>query len=134
MSKAEELIKKYKLIPDHYYDFPAYPLDFKPYTDVMEEDANFCKYKFKALKEKYKNRVPDRWYGFDGLGNPTPYVWYEALEEFLEYVEQQCPQFEIYQIKIKFGGIRIYLGNISEEIQQDISKLTSVMTDAKLVY
>ena len=134
MNKAEELIEKYKLVPDHYYDLPAYPIDFSPYKEIREDDNYEGLLRLKKLKERFGKRVPPRWYGFDGLGIPTPIIWYDVLAEFLEYVEQQCPDFEIYQIKIKFGGIRIYLGNITNDVQQEIFELTSAMVDAKLVY
>jgi hypothetical protein len=130
MNKAEELIEKYNLKPDSYYHG-----NFNPYlVEYKNSIKHLCNSKTDELQNKFKHRIPKGWYGFKGLGCPTPLEWFKVLNQFLEYVEEQCPDFEIYQIKVKFGGIRIYLGNISEEIQQDISKLTGVMIDAKLVY
>ena len=130
MNKAEELIEKYSLKPDSYYH-----VDFNPYLEEYRDSVmHICNSKMNELQEKFKQRIPKGWYGFKGLGFPTPLEWFKVLEEFLNYVEQQCPDFEIYQIKIKFGGIRIYLGNISKEIQQEIFELTSAMVDAKLIY
>lgn len=129
MNKAEELIIRYNLQPDSYY-----PDNFNPYKDYTEKDKLLDKESLSNLKSKYQRYVPPRWYGFNGLGYPTPLIWYDVLDEFLAYVEEKCPEFEIYQIKIKFGGIRIYIGNISDEIQQEIYQLTSAMVDAKLIY
>jgi hypothetical protein len=72
------------------------------------------------------------WVG--GLGNPTPSVWYTVLDQFLEYVKEIDPNFKILQIKIKFGGLRLYLDSKNKQIQEMCRELEEVMTDKKLIY
>ncbi len=57
---------------------------------------------------KWAYRVGKGWYGFS-LGN-VPRVWTDVLDEFFEWMENQRPDFEIHQVKMKFRSMRIYLG------------------------
>ena len=83
------------------------------------------------LFSKWAYRVAKDWYGFS-LG-PIPYVWTKILDNFLSWVEAQCPDFEIHQIKIKGRGIRIYLGTKTdfmipdENIRLAISQLQDLL-------
>ena len=67
------------------------------------------------------------------LGN-VPRVWTDVLDEFLCWLETQCPDFEIHQIKMKLGGVRIYLGTKTdfvipdEKIRSEISQLQNLLT------
>ncbi len=54
---------------------------------------------------KWAYRVGKGWYGFN-LGHIPP-VWTEMLDEFLCWLEIQRPDFEIHQIKMKFGGFKV---------------------------
>ena len=80
---------------------------------------------------KWAYRVGKGWYGF-ALGN-VPRVWTDMLNEFLCWLEIQCPDFEIHQIKMKLGGIRIYLGTKTdfiipdEQIRSEISQLQNLL-------
>ena len=80
---------------------------------------------------KWAYRVAKGWYGFS-LGN-VPRVWTDMLDEFLSWLETQCPDFEIHQVKIKFRGLRIYLGTKtdlfipSEKIRSEISQLQNLL-------
>ena len=66
---------------------------------------------------KWAYRVGKGWYGF-ALGN-VPRVWTDVLDEFLCWLEIQCPDFEIHQIKMKLGGVRIYLGTKTDFVIRD---------------
>ena len=80
---------------------------------------------------KWAYRVGKGWYGF-ALGN-VPRVWTDLLDEFLSWLEIQCPDFEIHQIKMKFGFVRIYLGTKTdfvipdEKIRSEISELQNLL-------
>ena len=85
-----------------------------------------------TLQVRYFNRVPDGWYGFDC--SCWPINWLNALEEFLAELEKDSPDFEIHQIKLKLGGARIYLGNLSTEAWEAINDLEKIMCDENLIY
>ena len=84
------------------------------------------------LFQKWAYRVGKGWYGF-ALGN-VPYVWRLILDEFLEWVEKQRPDFEIRQVKMKFDRLRLYLGTKNavlirdEHIRSEISKLENLLS------
>lgn len=125
---ADELIQKYNLKADSYE-----LTKFSP-TGELNEDVFFkASYAQNYLLRKWRDKIPDGWYGFD-FGCNTPQVWYAVIEEFLQHVREKCPDFEIHQIKTKWGGIRIYLDKINDEIESEISKLESVLHDKKLIY
>jgi hypothetical protein len=69
------------------------------------------------LFSKWAYRVGKGWYGFS-LGN-VPRVWTDVLDEFLCWLETQCPDFEIHQVKIKGRGLRLYLGTKTEFVIPD---------------
>jgi hypothetical protein len=80
---------------------------------------------------KWAYRVGKRWYGFE-LGN-VPRVWTDVLHEFLTWLETQCPDFEIHQIKMKLGGLRFYVGTKTdflipyEKIRSEIFQLQKLL-------
>jgi len=80
---------------------------------------------------KWAYRVGKGWYGFN-LGHIPP-VWTEMLDEFLCWLEIQRPDFEIHQIKMKFGGLRFYVGTKTdwvipdEKIRSEISKMQKLL-------
>ena len=83
------------------------------------------------LFSKWAYRVGKGWYGFD-LGD-VPRVWTDVLDGFLCWLEIQCPDFEIHQVKIKLGGLRFYVGTKTdfvipdEKIRSQISQLQSLL-------
>lgn len=84
------------------------------------------------LFQKWAYRVGKDWYGFS-LGN-VPRVWTDVLDEFLCWLETQCPDFEIHQVKIKGRGLRIYLGTKTdlfipnEKVRSEISQLQNLLS------
>lgn len=82
------------------------------------------------LFSKWAYRVGKGWYGFS-LGHIPP-VWLNILNEFLEWLEVQCPDFEIHQVKIKFG-LRFYVGTKTsfvipdKKIRGEIQKLEQLL-------
>ena len=83
------------------------------------------------LFQKWAYRVGKGWYGFD-LGD-IPRAWADVLDDFLVWVESQCPDFEIRQIKIKFGGLRFYIDTkspreaINTMVQSEIAQLQDLL-------
>jgi hypothetical protein len=84
------------------------------------------------LFSKWAYRVGKGWYGFD-LGD-VPRVWGDVLDDFLLWLETQCPDFEIHQVKIKYGKLRVYIGTKTrlfipdEKIRSEISQLENLLT------
>jgi hypothetical protein len=84
------------------------------------------------LFSKWAYRVGKGWYGFS-LGD-VPRVWTDVLDEFLCWLETQCPDFEIHQVKIKGRGLRIYLGTKTdlfipnEKMRSEIAQLQNLLT------
>lgn len=80
---------------------------------------------------KWAYRVGKGWYGFN-LGHVAP-VWTDILDEFLAWVESRCPDFEIHQIKMKLGSLRVYIGTNSSdeaanaEVRMEIAKLRTLL-------
>lgn len=80
---------------------------------------------------KWAYRVGKGWYGFN-LGHIPP-VWTEMLDEFLGWLEIQCPDFEIQQIKMKLGSVRVYVDAktndkaLNDAIQAECWKLTDLL-------
>ena len=80
---------------------------------------------------KWAYRVGKGWYGFS-LGHIPP-VWTDVLDDFLSWLETQCPDFEIHQIKKKFGSLRFYVCTKTnlvipdEKIRAEISQLENLL-------
>jgi hypothetical protein len=83
------------------------------------------------LFSKWAYRVGKGWYGFS-LGD-VPRVWVDVLDEFLSWLESQCPDFEIHQVKMKLGSLRFYVGTKTDfvirnkKVCSEISKLESLL-------
>ena len=72
------------------------------------------------LFQRWACRVRQGCYGFD-LGD-VPRVWADLLNDLLAWMESQCPDFEILQIKMKCGGLRFYIDTkiVDEVLQQRV--------------
>jgi len=90
------------------------------------------------LFQKWAYRVGKGWYGFDLSAIPN--VWIYMLDAFIAWVESQCPDFEILQIKTKFGGLRFYIDThcknavVNEVIRSEIAKLEKLMFHKNLIF
>jgi hypothetical protein len=96
------------------------------------------------LLKKYKQYVPKGWYGVD-FGTPMHKDWFKILDEFLQYLiklqnDKKISNFEIHQLKLKFGGLRFYISyscddpELIEFIDLQIEKLENTLFDKKLIY
>ena len=88
------------------------------------------------LFSKWAYRVGKGWYGFN-LGD-IPRVWTDVLDEFLSWLETECPDFEIHQVKMKFRSLRLYLGTKTKfvipdaNIRSEISQLQNLLSMPRL--
>lgn len=91
------------------------------------------------LLQQWAYRVPKGWYGF-ALSGDVPLKWAQIINEYLKSVETRCPNFEIHQIKLKFGGLRMHLNLNSDdektvqEIKSEIGELQRWLYNKSLVY
>jgi hypothetical protein len=86
------------------------------------------------LNNKFKKHIPDNWYGFD-IGYPINTDWMIILEKVVDLCVANDPNFEIHQIKLKYGCIRFYC---ESKIIEDIGNITSLIMnklyDKALIY
>lgn len=114
--------KNYKNVYMFLYDYPEFGKNFK--SEIEDCDLN----------EKYKLRIPTGWYGFD-IGTPIVPAWMEIIDKIVEICITADPDFEIHQIKLKFGGIRFYCGSQIIEDLHDVEYLIdNNLFDRALIY
>ena len=126
-----EIVNKFQLKQNSYFsdDFhitrndAARQLIFKQSTEL---EAKFF--------VKYDRFIPVGWYGFELIGAPE--VWFDVIGELLDAVLQDKAEgdIQILQIKIKFGGIRIYIGGLNDDELDLVEKLTPLLFDERLIY
>lgn len=117
-------------------------LEYRNYKKLLNEmDYKNIQNSFNTdvyLFQKWAYRIPKNWYGF-ALGD-VPFVWAQIIDDFLIEVEKEFPNFKIYQIKLKFGGLRFYIDlntdndARSESVNQEIAKLEDLLFSEDLIY
>jgi hypothetical protein len=138
-----EILQKYEGSTNYWYP-EVTESNLYVNSETREKYAVGCAKKESALLNKWKAYIPQGWYGFS-LGSPCPHAWYEIIDEFLTYLKSleelnRISNFEINQIKIKFGGLRFYVGyccedeELREHIRLQIDKLEGALFDEKLIY
>ena len=134
LNEVEEIFGKYDLKPI------ILPNGFKNiyiYHDKNPEDCTFIynpETTDRILNEKYADYIPHGWYGFD-VGTPIVPEWMEILDEIVELCTEVDPNFEIHQIKLKFGGIRFYVySEIIEDIHNVEMHIEDKLFDTALIY
>ncbi len=92
----------------------------------------------KEFNTKYKQYIPDGWYGLE-FDIPEVTEW---LDSIMENGLLNLPDFELHQIKLKFGMCRFYfdtsMGNKKLEaiiqfgIEDEINNIIKRLNDGKL--
>lgn len=133
-NKVLEILNKYDLdvrveIPNNYKNLYTYlrdnPNDLHLYTSE-KNDEYFLK--------KFMNYIPDGWYGFE-LGTLIFPCWVDALDEILELCVSIDKDFQIHQIKMKYGGVRFYVeSKIIEDINDISFQISNKMFNSYLIY
>ena len=133
LDKVQEIFNQYEL------KLIELPPDFKNVYMFLRKYPEFGK-DFKStiedsdLLKKYKNQIPRGWYGFD-VGTPIVPQWMEIIDNIVEACVAVDPDFEIHQIKIKFGGIRFYCGsNVIEDLHEIERLIGNNLFDPALIY
>jgi len=118
----QNLTEKYNLAQDSYSEQNIW----KKHTTPESKE------RYKKLKRKWQKYIGMNWYGFEL--ERLPVKIYDIIDDFLEYIKNNNPDFEIHQVKTKFGSIRIYLGNITGEDQEKCFKLTQLLFDRNWIF
>lgn len=96
-------------------------------TEILEKydlnDKSCDPKRHEEMKEKWESHTPEQWYGYALGGCPT--TWANIIDDFLTQLKEFDPNFEIHQIKQKFGGIRIYL-SFSDEINKNYGVISHI--------
>lgn len=126
MKTTEEIIKS------HAARLARVDYKKKPMNDSMSSPDLY-------LFMKWAYRVGKGWYGF-ALSSDVPFVWAQIIDEFLDELAKEAPNFEIHQIKLKFGGLRFYVDlrlkdkKKVETINAEIVKLCTFLFNEGLIY
>ena len=133
LDKVQEIFNQHELKPlmlpeghkDVYSFLRAYP-EFSKDFDSPKTDRYFI--------EKYRKHIPRGWYGFS-LGNPIVPVWCDIIDKILELCVTNDPDFEIHQVKIKFGTVHFNVHSDIIEDCHDVDKLImSTLFERALIY
>lgn len=135
LDKVQKVFNQHELKPINIDETGTFP-NVYIYLGCYPEMA----YEFKSEKtdgyfiNKYSKHIPKGWYGFD-IGTPIIPVWLDILDKVLEICVEADPDFEIHQIKLKFGGIRFYVGSQNIEDLHEVERLIdNNLFDKALIY
>jgi hypothetical protein len=129
LDEVKTIVSKYDLkpivLPEGHFNIYDEELRKGFFNDKIHDDY---------LCEKYLKHIPKGWYGF-AIGKPIVPEWMNIIDEVLELCIKNDPDFEIHQIKLKFGGIRFYChSSVIEDIFDIESHLEDNLYDKALVY
>ena len=133
LEKVQEIFNQYEL------KSIEIPTGFKSVYDYLRDNPDKRK-DFKStiedcdLNKKYLKHIPKGWYGFD-VGTPIVPSWMEIIDKIVEACVAVDPDFEIHQIKLKFGGIRFYCeSNIIDDLHDIECLIEDNLQDRALIY
>jgi hypothetical protein len=133
LNDVEEIFAKYDLkpikLPDGFKNIYEYlkanPDKSNDYVPSIDDSY---------LLHKYADYIPHGWYGFD-IGVPIIPKWMDIIDEIVELCTENDQDFEIHQIKLKFGAIcfYVYSGIIEDTNDVEILMLNKLYDEA-LIY
>lgn len=133
LEEVKNIFDKYELSPI------SLPNDYKNIYEYLrdneEQKSNYSSPKDDSyFIQKYHKNISPGHYGF-ALGDPIIKEWCEIIDEVLELCIKIDPEFEIMQIKIKFGGVRFYVNSeIIEDIFETEVFIGECLFDKTLIY
>lgn len=131
--KVLEIIKKYDLkpieLPDGHKNVYSYIRE-----DEKREKEFIPEITDHELNLKYGKLIPRGWYGFD-VGTPIVPDWMKIIKEITELCVSIDPNFEIHQVKLKWGKIDYYAtSSIIEDVFEIDCILNEYLYDNALIY
>jgi hypothetical protein len=134
LNNVEEIFAKYDLKP---IKLPNGFKNIYEYHDKNPEDCTFIynpEITDRYLNEKYADYIPHGWYGFD-ISVPIIPEWMNIIDEIVELCTEIDQDFEIHQIKLKFGAICFYVYSGIIEDTNDVEVLIlNKLYDKALIY
>ena len=133
LDKIQEIFNQYDLKPielpknskDVYIFLKKYPEFSKDFKSTIDDSD---------LNTKYRKYIPNGWYGFD-IGTPIVPIWVEIVDKVIEECVAVDPNFEIHQVKLKFGGIRFYVhSDVIEDLFEAELFVEKKLFDRALIY
>jgi hypothetical protein len=133
LDKVKEIISQYELKPLTFPDGHKNVYTFLNAYPEFKKDFETDKDDFYLIK-KYSKHIPRGNYGFS-IGKPIIPTWNEIIEKVLDLCISVDPDFEIYQVKIKFGAMHF---NVHSEVIEDCLKIDilimNTLRDNALIY
>jgi hypothetical protein len=99
-SRIAKILRSHNCRRDSYYADITKPFDVPELVNASAENE-------RRLRDKWKPHIAEGHYGFN-IG-VCPAEWFSVIDEFLAYRSGIDPDFNIQQIKMKFGGIRVHV-------------------------
>lgn len=133
LKKVQEIINKYNLKPidlngkysNLYNLIRENPDERKKYSSEKNDTYLF---------NKYEKHIPNGWYGFE-IGSPIIPEWIEIIDEILILCIETDPEFNIHQIKLKYGGVRFYVESaVIEDLFEVEMLIDNTLYDKALIY
>ena len=133
LDKVQEIFNHYELkplvLPESFTDVYSFIRAYPDFGKNFKSEIDDC-----DLNEKYRKYIPKGWYGFD-IGTLIIPLWMEIIDKIVELCVSMDPNFEIHQIKLKFGGIRFYCGSeIIEDLHGVEYLIENNLYDRALIY
>lgn len=133
LEDVKNIIDSYELEPiklpeaiKNLYELLDNDIELKQFYTSKKDDFYFI--------NKYRKYISPGHYGFS-IGTPTNIKWNELMDELLEYCILKDPDFQINQIKIKFGFMCFYVeSEVIEDIQEIEVFIMKTLRDKSLIY
>ena len=133
LSDIKKIIDSYNIetvkLPEGYKNI------YQLIRDIPEVKENFVSDKNDMfLIKKYCNNISQGHYGFS-IGEPTNPKWNEAIDEILEFCISKDPNFQIMQIKVKFGFMCFYVkSDVIKDIHNIEVLIMKTLSDKAIIY
>jgi len=133
LDNVKEIASKFEFkpieVPSKYENLYQYLVDNPEKIELYKTEKNDI-----YFIKKYRVHIPQGWYGFS-IGLPIIPEWNNFIDKVLEYLISVDPNFEIHQIKLKFGGIDFYCNSkIIEDLFDVQTLIGKLLYDKNLIY
>lgn len=117
------------VLPEHYNNVYKYLRDFP------DEKKRFrSEYNDHHLNNEFREHITKGFYGF-AIGEPIIPEWNKIIKDIVTLCIESDPNFEINQIKLKFGEIRFYCySNVIDDLDDVEYLISSLLSDKSLIY
>ena len=119
-----------KIFKKKYQEFVMPDVNYtKIYKYIEDHPDEKSKYIFSKndlyFNEKYKEFITKGYYGFS-INSYMSENWREIIDNLVDLFITNDPNFEIHQIKIKFGGVRFY---VVSKVIEDLFEINELIEE-----